>query len=462
MVINLDSLSYFLDFVLNSPPTEVYLFLLKNGGWVILCVICYKLFLPMYHLNRIGTYMAKWKWVFLAVDIPKGNEQTPKAVEQIFAHLLGAHKSPDLEEAYLDGFRQRFFSFEIVSIEGYIQFIIGTEKKFRDLVEASIYAQYPDAEITEIEDYAKDFPEYFPNKDYQLWGTEYLLINKKQCYPIRTYEKFEHSTAEEVFKDPMAALLETLSRLGKGEFGGIQIIAKPINKSFNNWVDDGLKLVKKLIGAKVKIKETLVSKLGGLPGQALDLTADTLLGREAAAVKKFEKEEMPSLMLHLSPGEKEIVEEVERKISKLGFACKIRVIYLAKKDVYDKNRFAYGVTGAFKQYTLENLNGIKPDGSKVITHVHFFMKEPRLNWRRTRLINAYKARSRWKGIMEYILNIEELASLWHFPMLTVKAPLVAKTEARRAQPPVTLPVERTMSEIRPVERKGHPPVNLPI
>lgn len=462
MVIDLYSLNYFLDFVLNSPPTEVYLFLLKNGGWVILCLICYKLFLPIYQLNRAGSFMAKWKWVFLAIDIPKGNEQTPKAVEQIFAHLLGAHKNPGLEEAYLDGFMQRYFSFEIVSIEGYIQFIIGTEKKFRDLVEASIYAQYPDAEITEIEDYAKDFPSYFPNKDYQLFGTEYLLTNKEQCYPIRTYEKFEHPMAEEVFKDPLAALLETMTRIGKGEFGGIQILAKPINKEFRHWVDHGLKLVRKLIGAKVKTKETLLGQVGGLPGRLVDTAADIILGREELAVKKTEKEEPPSLMLHLSPGEKEIVEAVEKKIAKLGFACKIRMIYLAKKDVYDKNRLVYGVTGAFKQFALENLNGIKPDGSKVITRTFYFLKEPRLNWRRTRLINAYKARSRWKGIMEYILNIEELASLWHFPMLTVKAPLVAKTEARRGQPPTALPTEREGAIIKPVERKGTPPPNLPV
>ena len=38
-----------------------------------------------------------------------------------------------------------------------------------------------------------------------------------------------------------------------------------------------------------------------------------------------------------------------------------------------------------------------------------------------------------------LLNTEELATLWHFPSIDVKAPLITKTEVRRAEAPISLP-----------------------
>jgi len=40
-----------------------------------------------------------------------------------------------------------------------------------------------------------------------------------------------------------------------------------------------------------------------------------------------------------------------------------------------------------------------------------------------------------------VFNIEELATVWHFPMSYVKTPLVQKTQGKRAEPPSGLPVE---------------------
>jgi len=465
----LDQFNLFLNFVIYAPPFRVYYFLFTHGGWFIFLWIFLDFFLIFAYLSRFIVFsISKIKWIYLAIDVPKGNEQTPKAVEQIFAHLAGAHKNPDLEEAYLDGYHQPWFSFEIVSIEGYTQFIIGTIEKYRDLVEAAIYAQYSDAEITEIEDYAKDFPDHFPNKEnYMLFGTEFVLTNEEYSYPIRTYSEFEHPTAENVYKDPLAALLETLSRLGKGEFAGIQITIKPISNEWHNWKKHGLEIVQKMIGAAPKkIESNLIGKLGAVAGSIFDTSVTAVTGVEANwGEPEIKKDAPPSLMLHLPPRYKAAIERVEGKLAKICFACKIRFVYLAKKEVYNKNRAAYGVTGAMKQFNTEDLNGLKPDFHSIGTHVHYFMKEERLNWRRNRLINAYKSRSRWFGISEYLLNIEELASLWHFPMLDIKPPLLATTEAKRGQPPSSLPTERGGGMIKAIERKAlpiTPPSNLPI
>ena len=40
------------------------------------------------------------------------------------------------------------------------------------------------------------------------------------------------------------------------------------------------------------------------------------------------------------------------------------------------------------------------------------------------------------------MNVEELASLWHFPIESVtKAPLLQKASGRKAEPPASLPLE---------------------
>jgi hypothetical protein len=50
-------------------------------------------------------------------------------------------------------------------------------------------------------------------------------------------------------------------------------------------------------------------------------------------------------------------------------------------------------------------------------------------------------RSMWRGRMPFMLNIEELATLWHFPIeYVVKAPLIQKTPGRKAEPPTSLPI----------------------
>ena len=122
---------------------------LQNWGWAFFVWP----FIWMGHMifvyYRIAENRSKWEWMLLAIDVPKDNEQGPRAVENIFAQLAGAHASQDIEEIHFGGETQKWFSFEIVSIEGYVQFLIWTEKAYRNLIEATIYAQYPDAEITE-------------------------------------------------------------------------------------------------------------------------------------------------------------------------------------------------------------------------------------------------------------------------------------------------------------------------
>ena len=55
-----------------------------------------------------------------------------------------------------------------------------------------------------------------------------------------------------------------------------------------------------------------------------------------------------------------------------------------------------------------------------------------------------------RGRQGYVLNIEELASLWHFPVMEVQAPSVQKVDAKKAQAPIDLPLEMPRATVHSV------------
>ena len=58
----------------------------------------------------------------------------------------------------------------------------------------------------------------------------------------------------------------------------------------------------------------------------------------------------------------------------------------------------------------------------------------------------------------FVLNTEEIATLWHFPTITMKAPLVKKSESKRGEPPVGLPItflEETLPGFIPPKEEEH-------
>lgn len=429
----------FLNQFLSMSGPEAFLYFFLRGGWALILYVILWGSYRVWLYNRQIQNIINHNYIMLAIDVPKDNIQTPKAVEHIYAHLAGAHSSHTWREAHIFGSVQPWFSLEIASIEGYIQFFVRTPAKFRDLVEASIYAQYPDAEITEVEDYTYLVPvKKFPDPEWDLWGCDFVLV-KDQAYPIRTYPQFEHGLTQE-FKDPMSAFLENLSLIGPGEHVWFQLMIIPIDQK--KWKMAGDALVKKLIGAKVPTKKTFIDQVLELPEKILGPVFEQVFGG-GEAPKKPEKTELPSRMLYLSPGEVDAVKAIEMKLSKIGYLSKMRAIYIGKKETMKKSRIVNPLIGAIKQYNTVNLNAIKPELTKSgISSGLLLFKKRRLNHRKNRLLRCYRFRDPTAPMSPYVFNTEELASLWHFPAIEVKAPLVKKTEAKKAEPPMMLPYER--------------------
>lgn len=460
----------------SQHPAIIAMQLFLGGGWVVfLLIFIYGLYTIVLSYRQ-GQYVGKWKHVLLAIDIPKNNIQTPKAVESIFIALAGTQSAGNLVDIYWSGKMQESFSFEVVSLEGYIQFIVRTPAHFRDLIEAAIYAQYPEAEITEIEDYTWPYKDLrFPNDKYNLWGTEFILA-KDYPYPIRTYEDFEHKLSGELV-DPMAGLLEMLSRLGQGEQIWLQLVVTPQKPG---WGEKAKKIVKEMKGEPYVSPATLADKLTKPIGFLGDLAAavtSEILGPSEPTKKK---EEDQWRMFRLSPGERMVFENIQKKLAQHSFRVKFRFIYLAEKPNFNKGRGVASVIAGIQQFNVADANGFKP-GGRTKTSADYFRVNKRIAQRQRRILRNYVKRNNYYGeeIGNMFLASQELASLWHFPVMSVKAPTLEKIGSKRAVPPSRLPYEtskmiiakKATEEMRAISpspsslpqthQKPQPPANLP-
>lgn len=428
-------LAYVLDLG-QLPAPLIMLQLLWDWGWLILVYLFFYGAKRLYLRSIQSKFLAQQRYVLLAIDIPHDTEQTPKAAENLIANLSGAHSMITFREKWMEGLVQLSFSLEIVSIEGHVQFLIRTPVQFRELVEAAVQSQYPEAEITEVEDYAKEMPDNYPDDKYNWKGGDLGPV-KNQVYPIRTYFDFEHALDSE-FKDPLALFLENMSRFGKGEQAWFQIIVKP--EGFD-WLAECDAEINKILGKSVAAKQSLLQKVLLAPFDALGQAMKSIFGMNPFASSEVKKE--PKKMLDLLPEEVTKIKAIQDKKHKIGFTCNIRLFYVAERTHFKGPRLA-ALMGGIKQFSSNILNGFKPFWSKYGTGNDYWFE-----WRRKKFVaekqsymmKMYKARNIGDTHDPFILSAEELATLFHFPSLkTIGSAMLRRTESKKGEAPVNLPI----------------------
>lgn len=424
-----------------EPTWKLVALMFFNGFWIVVVWWLLQEVWETFQFWTAGMWSQKnRKHIFLAIDVPSDTEQTPAAMEAIFNQLAGAHGSSTWWDSRWKGEFLDWFSFEIVSLDGYVQYIIRCPEVQRDLVEAAIYAQYPDAEISEVADYVDDVPTTWPQEDWDFFGTGYIL-RKPDAYPIKTYNEFEDSIRGELV-DPMSAMLEIMSKIGKGEQIWYQVVAKPIVDS--DWLPQAQDEIDKLtdrykaperggiIGFLLKIPHMITS--------LIDSFADTQFVQSGGG-DDGGNELAKSPMFSLTPGERSVLEDMERKTGKLAYKCYIRIAYVGKRANYSKARGVGPVVGAMKQFTDPSKNSFHITKHSW-TKANYWFKKPRVYQRMQSFYDAYASRSLFAGDQPggFVLNSEELATIYHFPMMSVKAPMVKRTGAKKSEPPSSLPI----------------------
>jgi hypothetical protein len=404
-------------------------------------VILLRVFFSWWNLYVTYRYQSKLNWVLLEISTPELAGTTPKAMEQLLSGLHGMVKFPNLIETYIEGFVAHRFSLEIVGKDGDVRFLIRVQKVYEDLARSQVYAQYPDAEIKEVSDYAWEVPDNIPNEKWNLWGTELMMTKKKTVsgapayvYPIRTHPYFKDDVAEEKMIDPIASVVEVFNHLKKGEQLWVQILCEATH---DEWDKESEKEVNAILGRKGEEKKPDIFDKGQKLLRDAAWKPGALMGMAMPEEKKDDEQGAPSLMQHISPGERVTVEAIEAKAGKLGFHSKIRFLYIGKREVFNMSRIPMFL-GAWKQFATQDWNGFMPD-KRFTTKINFFMVNSREARLKKRITMRYRYRA-FSGMDPYILNIEELATMYHFPTGYVKAPATPRVKSKKAVAPTNLPI----------------------
>ena len=415
-----------------------------HGGWLLLVAVIIYIAFTMYKEEISHQWVHSQEWVFLNVKVPKENLTSTLAVENIFSQMHALHTSITFAQKYVEGKDQLWYSLEIISLGGKISFIIRTPKKSRDLVEASFYAQYPQAEIAEVADYMENV-NYDPvTSDLSMWGTEWKEL-EDFTIPIRTYKDFEHPTAEEKIIDPLAPHFEALAKMGPHEFYGVQIIIQPLGDA--EWKNKGEAKVMELIGEEAPHKASFLDFfMAPFNWFAKFSYRETLVGGGHGNGHDDENKQKNN-WVSMTEFAKERVNLVERKISKPGYRTKIRHMYLAPKDKADPSKKSV-VIGSYRPLGSAMTNTFKPDTKRTWTSLEYSvsptLEKPYIDYeenrRKRNMFRGYKNRDIHLGNPMFILNVEEIATLYHFPISLATASSVEKTESKKSQAPVNLPV----------------------
>ncbi len=409
---------------------------IRAWWWLFLPFLLWKPFLYLLLWWRMETWLKAQKFILLEIKMPKEVLKPIKAMEQVFAGFHAIHDIFVFREKWIEGCFQLSISCEIVSLGGETHFYIRTSEIYRNIIESNIYSQYPEAEISLVDDYTKNVPQSIPNKDWDLWGCDFINP-REDVYPIKTYPKFEveREVKEEKRIDPLAGLLDGMSTIGPGEQVWLQFIAMPVRDEIP-WRKRGRELADKIARRKVVKPKPMIQE-----------AAEILVAGKPSGVEVLEEKEIIPPEMKLTPGEREILAGIEEKISKFGFDCNIRFLYLGKREVFFKPRGRF-VFGFFKEISTENLGGLKvwkDTMTKVKSVPFWFLDERRFYLRQRKLFRLYKDRltplfPREGGT--FILNTEELATLYHFPgRMVAPAPAIPRVEAKKGEAPPGLPVE---------------------
>jgi len=335
----------------------------------------------------------------LMLEVPRTNDKKELAAEQMLASLHGILRTK--KELRSSGTLQEHISLEFAAIGQRIRFYIWTPKHLQAFVEGQIYAQYPTVQIYEqTEDYAQ-------RRMHQtvIHSTE-LTLTGDETLPIKTFPSFE--------VDPLAAITATLAKLDKeDEEMWIQMIARPIS---DNWHKKGIKTVER------------IKRGGGLLGGGSGASAVSYAAQVFGALAKPPAPgEGTAAAPELSERDKTRVTSIQEKSTKLGYQVKIRILY-AGHDQHTARLRLQALVGAFKQFNTTNLNGFEAKNTS-------FSRDVQAEYETRFFIDS-----------GFILNIEELASLFHLPHTTVETPNIVWATTKTAEPPPNLPVQGPAAE----------------
>lgn len=365
-------------------------------------------------------FITSQEYVLLEVRLPQEVFKTPAAMQAVFDGLWQRGGESTFIDRLWYGKVRLWYSFEMVSIEGQVHLYVWVRASFRKLTERTFYAQYPDVEIVQVEDYALTFP--FSLQTHNIYGMDFELTAPIGV-PIKTYIDYgldKTTTKEEQKTDPLSHVLEYLGSLGKGEYAWIQIIARAHRKEDLTWgFHRNVKSYEEV--AKEEIKRMRASP------------------EEEVVFPDGGKGKM------LSDGQTQRMKAINRNIAtSLKWDVGIRGIYLAEHEKFD----GVNITGLRTSWQPFNSPGYNSFGTAnrwqdIFNYPWQDFNDIRANQKKIKIIDAYRLRSWFYApyrFKHFMLTSEELATIFHIPGTVAKTPTLQRISSARGQAPANLPI----------------------
>lgn len=402
-----------------APTFDYLFFLIPIAAPIFLA----KLIFDEYVSYNRQKYRNSLEWKLLEVVPSPDNVKSPAAMELFLLALYQTSGESTWIDRLVKGKVRTWFSLELVSLGGKVHFYIWCESKMQKFLESQVYAQYPGSEVREAEDYAAKFE----HTNYEMMAAE-LALARPDPYPIKTYMDFAlDKEQDEIYKiDPMTPVLEFFNTIPEDNYACIQIIVRA-HKAED---DDPTKTFPSFSKKIDNWKETAKKEID-------DIKKKSFIELEEGGVKKKQNTQTES--------QKRVISALDRSTTKFAFDTGIRLLYIGKKDVFANN---YGMLmGTFKQYNSGELNSFKPQVGTSFDYPWQDFRGKKVKKMKVEMLEAYQLRDYfWKSDYKgkdrpfFVLNTEELATIYHFPGMVAQTPSITRVDSRKVPPPDNLPI----------------------
>lgn len=340
---------------------------------------------------------------YFLISIPKkiSRKDREEAVEKDFKEALGAFEQflTGLHATFQRGFKyfledQDYFGFEMAAKNfkytgkgETIEFYAICQPKFQELMEKQITSYYQDATIEEA-------PEHTIFLENSASAGMLIRPKKEYFFPIRTYKNLD--------TDSLNNLTNALSNMPDDSGAAIQVLIQPTS---NAWAQVSHHKAKSIQEGNVVTTNPVINGIYGL-------------------VNTFKKKN--ETQITLSNTQQEQMKAIEEKSRKPAFKTLIRLVTTASNEM-QANAQLQSILSSFGQFEDQILNGFG------LTYKEKFSKSAIDGYVKCQLSPIYKP---------YILNTEEIASVFHYPnAIYNKTPAIDWQNFKLSPAPPELPTE---------------------
>jgi hypothetical protein len=354
--------------------------------------------------NERNSVFGGLEMVLFLVMMPKnptkkeGEQQKEQKImiaqmEQVFSNFLFLKKPRMFQEPPC-------CAFEIASQIGSsdISFYVAIPKYLESVFEKYVQGVYPNAVVDKV---PQDYTIFEPQG---ATAAAYMKLSESPLFPISTYQTLE--------MDPLSLITNTLSKISANEGGAVQVLIRPSSKK--DLRKTGEKALKKIREGK-SIKYAVIQASYGLIGEAFDELMSPSHDTRNRPVD-------PNGMKREQGFDQKGYDAIQNKILKQPFEVNIRVVASAQSQGRAEDILNH-LTSAFSQFSLSAINSLEPKS--------VYKAELR------KLIYDYSFRN-FNNTQTNILNLEELASVYHFPTHYIETPYIKAAKSITAAPPTDL------------------------